>query len=451
MRRYHTLMRAAHTTMDKAQNSRNHGHRAGSLPWILLFAVPGIGIKRWLLLGMVGIVLIGSGIAFILSIGLSQPFVSVIRAVTLGNVLSPVWRGAIIGAIGLAVSGAAAFMLYERLAFGARYSRGADGIVESLASHRTRKGGPNLVAIGGGTGLSVLLRGLKHQTDHLTAVFTPADDGGSTGRLREMFGIPPLGDARQCLIALSDAEPLMERVLSFRFDDGDGLAGHSLGNLLLSAMVTSEGGFGEGLESAHDLLAVRGRVTPSSQEPGITLEAETESGRFLSGESAVSQAGEPIASLWLTPRDAEASPAAVAAIREADAIIIGPGSLYTSILPNLLIGGLAEAVRGARCPKIFVCNVATQHMETDGMGAGAHLAALDRHGGIVPTHFVMNGNTALRNPAHQQQAIAPETPPRESKVVPVIEDLIDESSGIRHDPAKLARVILSLVKAPRRR
>ena len=418
---------------------------------MLLFAVPGIGIKRWLLLGMIGIVLIGSGIAFILSIGLSQPFIGFIRAATLGNVLSPAWRGAIIGATGLAVSGAAAFMLYERLAFGARYSRGTDGIIESLASHRTRRGGPNLVAIGGGTGLSVLLRGLKHQTDHLTAVFTPADDGGSTGRLRAMFGIPPLGDARQCLIALSDAEPLMERVLSFRFDDGDGLAGHSLGNLLLSAMVTSEGGFDEGIASAHDLLAVRGRVTPSSQEPGVALEAETASGRFLKGESAVSRAGEAIKSLWLIPRDPEASPAAVAAVREADAVIIGPGSLYTSILPNLLVRGLAEAVRTARCPKIFVCNVATQHLETDGLGAGAHLAALDRHGGIVPTHFVMNGRTALRNPEHRQQAIAPEAPPRGSGVIPVVEDLIDAASGVRHDPAKLARLILSIVKEPRRR
>ena len=318
---------------------------------------------------------------------------------------------------------------------------------ESPAFRRQSNGGPHLVAIGGGTGLPILLRGLKRRTDKLSAIITPADDGGSTGRLREMLGVPPLGDARKCLIALSDAEPLMERVFSFRFDEGEGLEGHSLGNLLLSAMVTSEGGFGEALDAAHDLLSVRGRVIPSSLQAGITLEAETESGRLLDGESAVGQAGERIAALRLTPDDVATNPAAIDAVRAADAVLVGPGSLYTSILPNLLIRGLAEAVREADCPKIFICNVATQHKETDGLGAADHLAALKRHAGFAPTHFVMNETLVEIAPQYHQQAIPPEASVEETGVIPVIADLLDPSWGTRHDPDKLAAVILSIVRA----
>ncbi len=398
----------------------------------LALARPGIGLKRWGAAGAAGLALFGFGAAVVLS----------------GSVSGPLWLGAASVLLGLAACGAAAWKLHRRLSFGARYARGGEGVIQSLAGRRRRSGGPRLVAIGGGTGLSVLLRGLKRRTDNLSAIITPADDGGSTGRLREMFGVPPLGDARQCLIALSDAEPLIERVFSHRFDAGEGLEGHSLGNLLLSAMTTTEGGFGEALDAAHELLAVRGRVIPSSRFAGVALEAETASGRLLQGESNVGRAGEPIASLRLTPDGVEANPAAIEAVQAADAILIGPGSLYTSILPNLLIAGLADAVREARCPKIFICNVATQHLETDGLGAAEHLAALERHAGIAPTHFVMNSTMAEIPERFHQQTIAPEIPPSGAGVAAVAADLLDASWGSRHDPDKLAEVVLAIVRGP---
>ena len=393
---------------------------------------PGIGVKRWAALAAAGLLAFGAGAA---------------TALAQDADAARVLLGAAMGAAGLAAAGLAAWRLYARLAFGVRYARPGEGALAGLASHRIRSGGPRLVAIGGGTGLSVLLRGLKLHTDNLSAIITPTDDGGSTGRLREMFGVPPLGDARKCLIALSDAEPLMERVISFRFDAGEGLEGHNLGNLLLSAMITSEGGFGEALDAAHDLLSVRGRVIPSSRLADVVLVAETASGRVVEGESAVGRAGEPIARLRLTPEGAEANPAAVEAIRAADAILIGPGSLYTSILPNLLIPGVADAVRQARCPKLFICNVATQHLETDGLGALDHLDALRLHAGVVPTHFVMNATMADIPPRFHQQTLAPQTPPE--GVAAVTADLLDAAWGTRHDPRKLAEAVLAVVRSGR--
>ena len=400
----------------------------GRLSWMALLARPGIGLKRWAALGAIGLALFALGAAVVLG----------------GGVSGPLWLGAAFGLLGLAACAAAAWRLHERLSFGARSARGGESAIRSLAGSRIRSRGPRLVAIGGGTGLSVLLRGLKRHTDNLSAIITPADDGGSTGRLREMFGAPPLGDARQCLIALSDAEPLMERVFSHRFDTGEGLEGHSLGNLLLSAMATTEGGFGEALDAAHELLSVRGRVIPSSRLAGVALEAETVSGRLLEGESAEGRAGEPIAALRLTPDGVEANPAALDAVRTADAILIGPGSLYTSILPNLLIAGIADAVRRARCPKVFICNVATQHLETDGLSAADHLSALQRHAGVVPTHFVMNAIMAEIPERFHQQTIPPEPAPH--GVATVTADLLDPSWGTRHDPDKLAAAVLSIVR-----
>lgn len=432
---------------NKERNHNNNGPRAGSLAWILLFIVPGIGVKRWVVLGSVGVFIFACGIAFILSIGISQPLLQFVRLITFGNVLSPIWRGSAVGVIGLTLSIYAGWMLYERLTFGARYSKGNRGIIESLASHRLRGSGPNIVAIGGGTGLSALLRGLKDHTDNLTALVTPADDGGSTGRLREIFGVPSLGDARQCLIALSDAEPLMERIFSYRFSEGEGLEGHSLGNLLLSGMIQSEGGFSKGLNAAHSLLAVRGQVLPSSDQKRVTLEAKTVSGKHLIGESSIGSAGEAITSIWLTPEIVDANPEAVNAIYEADAIVIGPGSLFTSILPNLLIPEITNALNMVNCPKILVCNIATQHLETDSFTADDHLNAIIRHGGFEPSHFVMNSRPIHIDPRHLQEPVLPKSNFLNPKVKAVLRDIVDESRVSRHDPKKLAKVLLAIIQS----
>ncbi len=237
---------------------------------------------------------------------------------------------------------------------------------------------PRIVVIGGGTGLSVMLRGLKQKPLDITAIATVADDGGSSGILREELQIPPPGDIRSVLTALADREPLMAEVLKYRFQNGTGLAGHSLGNLILAAMTDITGDFVTGITELSRILAVRGRVLPAANQ-SIVLKAEMEDGSIVVGESSIPKSGLAIRRVYLEPPDVKALPEAVEALREADAILIGPGSLYTSIIPNLLVPELAEAIVESDAVKLFVCNVMTQPGETDNYSVSDHLAAVHAH------------------------------------------------------------------------
>jgi len=237
---------------------------------------------------------------------------------------------------------------------------------------------PRIVVIGGGTGLSVMLRGLKQKPLDITAIVTVADDGGSSGILREELQIPPPGDIRSVLTALADREPLMAEVLKYRFQNGTGLAGHSLGNLILAAMTDITGDFVTGITELSRILAVRGRVVPAANQ-SIVLKAEMEDGSIVVGESSIPKSGLAIRRVYLEPPDVKALPEAVEALREADAILIGPGSLYTSIIPNLLVPELAEAIVGSDAVKLFVCNVMTQPGETDNYSVSDHLVAVHAH------------------------------------------------------------------------
>jgi hypothetical protein len=295
--------------------------------WMLMLARPGIGIKRWLFLGIFGIFFVSIGLAFTLSVSVTQGFTELLRTLTLSGTLGQLWRGVLVAAIGFGMMGFAGYMMFRRLAFGARYTRGNAGIIQSLTTQRTRSAGPRIVAIGGGTGLSTLLRGLKQRTDNVTAVVTATDDGGSSGMLRDALGIIPPGDARQCLIALSDSEPLMEKLLSHRFAYGAGLEGHSLGNLLLAALNDITGDFHSALDAAAQLFVVRGKVMPSSLQTGMRLTAKTHAGTRIEGESTIGHSGERLESIWIEPEGCEANPVAMEAIRNADAIVMGPGSL----------------------------------------------------------------------------------------------------------------------------
>lgn len=240
----------------------------------------------------------------------------------------------------------------------------------------TRK--PRIVVIGGGTGLSVMLRGLKQKPLDITAIVTVADDGGSSGILREELQIPPPGDIRNVLTALADTEPLLAEVLKYRFPNGTGLAGHSLGNLILAAMTDITGDFVTGITELSRIFAVRGRVLPAANQ-SIVLKAEMEDGSIVVGESTIPKSGLAIRKVFLEPADVEALPEAVQALREADAILIGPGSLYTSILPNLIVPKLAEAIIQSDAVKLFVCNVMTQPGETDNYSVSDHLTAIHAH------------------------------------------------------------------------
>lgn len=238
---------------------------------------------------------------------------------------------------------------------------------------------PKIVVIGGGTGLSVMLRGLKEKPLDITAIVTVADDGGSSGVLRNELQIPPPGDIRNVLMALADAEPLLTEVLQYRFNNGTGLAGHSLGNLMLAAMTDISGGdFVTGVRRLSEVLAVRGMVLPAANR-AIVLNAEMVDGTIITGESMIPKAGRRIKRVFLEPADVEPLPEAVEAIETADAILIGPGSLYTSIMPNLIVPKLAQAIVKSEAVKLFVCNVMTQPGETDNYSVSDHLAAIHDH------------------------------------------------------------------------
>jgi len=239
---------------------------------------------------------------------------------------------------------------------------------------------PRVVVIGGGTGLSVMLRGLKHKPLDITAIVTVADDGGSSGILRSELQIPPPGDIRNVLIALADVEPLLSKVLQHRFNSGTGLAGHSLGNLILAAMKDITGDFVTGVKELSRVLAVRGKVLPASDQQ-IVLKAEMDDGSVVVGESNIPRAGGKIRRVFIDPPDVSPLEEAVEAIRRADAVLVGPGSLFTSIMPNLLVPRIGEAIVASDAVKIFVCNVMTQPGETDGFTVSDHLRAVHDHVG----------------------------------------------------------------------
>src|SRR5574340_714447 len=346
---------------------------------------PGVGIKRWLVVIFVGELLV----AFAGALVLRQVYraaapggpedAPVLWWVTL-QFLPLALRPVVLAAAGLAI-----FLVGMRRLLRAAlapFPRSQRPLVELIYEKRSLERGPRIVAIGGGTGLSVLLRGLKAHTSHLTAVVAVADDGGSSGRLRDELGIAPVGDLRNCIAALADAEPAMARLLQYRFPtDGKAepaFAGHAFGNLLIAALSAIEGDFEEGVRQANRVLAVRGRVVPAAPVP-LTLNAELADGSTLAGQSRIARS-RAIERVWIEPPDAHATAEALEAIASADLIVLGPGSLYTSLLPNLLIGELRQALLAARVPRVYVANVATQIGETEGYGLVDHLRALEAHG-----------------------------------------------------------------------
>ena len=314
--------------------------------------------------------------------------------------------------------------------------------------------GPNIVVVGGGTGLSVLLRGLKEYTSNITAIVSVGDDGGSSGRIREEFGMVPVGDVRNCIVALSDREELMEQIFDYRFQQGEGLDGHSLGNLLLVAMTHLTGSFHDAVSDINEVLQIRGRVLPVTDVP-ITLKAILDDDREIVGESCVSQADRPIMRLTIEPENVEPLAEALEAIREADAIVLGPGSLFTSIIPNLLVDGIVDAILQSKAMKFYVCNVMTQAGETDHYSAEDHLRVLLEHGskGIVDYIVVNNHNHISPETLHRyaEEGAAPvfynKTALEALKVKIIEADLLNEQQVLRHDSARLARCIMDTIYA----
>ena len=249
-------------------------------------------------------------------------------------------------------------------------------LVDALRAKSRLNRGPNIVAIGGGTGLSTLLSGLKRYSSHITAIVTVADDGGSSGVLRRELGVLPPGDIRNCLAALSTEEPLLTRLFQYRFSAGSGLEGHSFGNLFLSALSAITGSLETAITASSRVLAVQGQVVPATNAD-VRLWAELEDGTRIEGESAIGKARSPIVRMGCLPEKPPALPRALEAIAHADLILLGPGSLYTSLLPNLLVPELVTAIQRSRAPKLYICNLMTQPGETDGLDVSGHLRAIE--------------------------------------------------------------------------
>lgn len=307
-----------------------------------------------------------------------------------------------------------------------------------------------MVAIGGGTGLATLLRGLKRHTPHITAIVTVADDGGSSGRLRRELGVLPPGDFRNCIAALADDEALITQLFQYRFGHGRELNGHSFGNLFITALAAVTGSFERAIAEAGRVLAIQGRIVPSTVE-NVTLVADLRetagphggSGQsWVQGESAIPRAGQPIERVFLQPDRARAYPGAVRAILEADLIVAGPGSLFTSVLPNLLIEGVRRAAAASSAPKLYVCNVATQPGETDGFDVAEHMRALQRHVGAGLFRYVLANNRPT--PSAEQPHLQPVavTHPSGGGYEVIEADLVDRAAPWRHDAQKLADEVM---------
>ena len=267
-------------------------------------------------------------------------------------------------------------------------------IAESYWRARVLLRGPRIVALGGGTGLPVLLRGLKQYSSNITAIVAVTDDGGSSGRLRGELGVPPPGDLRNCLLALAETEPLLERLFQYRFSAGEGLAGHAFGNLFLAALTTVTGDLQEAIRTSSRVLAVRGQVLPATDDE-VVLRAELQDGRMIEGESRIPEARGKVRRVFLEPANAAPTREALAALAAADVIVLAPGSLFTSLMPNLLVQGIADAIRGSHALCFYVQNIMTQPGETDGMTAEQHLEAIARHAGPRMIDCVVVNETPL--------------------------------------------------------
>ena len=414
---------------------------------------PGMKVKRWLVLLLLGTTVLALGFAYLLrSIYDTWTFPSVFYYLTL-QFLPRWWRALLFGVVGLAAIVVAVVQLNHSL-LAAFLTPGHDNLVDIVYRHRFQRGrGPKIVVLGGGTGLSTLLRGLKHYSGNISAIVTVADDGGSSGRIREELGMPPPGDFRNCIEALADDESMVAQLFQYRFSGENELGGHSFGNLFIAAMAGVTGNFERALMESSRVLAVRGQILPSTLE-NVTLCAEVverESGDKricrVEGESHIPREGRIIQRAYLQPDGVRAYPGAIRAILDADLVVIGPGSLYTSIIPNLLIDEIAKALEVTLAPKIYICNVATQLGETEGFSVEDHVETLQRYLGKAPTYVLINNNFDVRVPDDWPVELVTMRDPGaspEPHYAITAADLIDPANPWRHDSFKLVDNLVKL-------
>ncbi len=410
--------------------------------------VPGLGVKRWFLVLLAGITLIGVGLAiFLLDVYRTAPdtwWLPALSFLALRSLARPlrviIFGGLGLGLIFLGIWGVNRSLLIPFLRPGQR-------LVDQVSEYRRRERGPRAVVIGGGHGIATVLRGLKEYTHNLTAIVSVADDGGSSGEIRRTLGILPPGDIRNSLAALSDDEALLTQLFQYRFGGDTGLGGHSFGNLLISALVDITGSFEEAVVESGRVLSVYGKVLPATLHD-VRLVADVQLPHAqtevrIEGESQIPKASGRVRRVWLEPNDASAFPPVIQALLAADIIIIGPGSLYTSILPNVLVRDLLDAIRTSRALKIFISNIATQAGETETYTCGDHLRTLEEQiGNDIIDIIICNScyDGTLGENSHWVKL--DESVQGDSRVY--CADLVDHEHSWRHDTAKLAKAVIDL-------
>ncbi|WP_088227139.1 gluconeogenesis factor YvcK family protein [Desulfosporosinus sp. FKB] len=429
--------------------SVRHEKIAQYLKWLY----PNLKVKRWFLVAVFGIFLFATGFAVMndgVALGYAElQFREIIYHLTGSTQHVAIPTGLIISVLGvLAIAIGFKRMLYSIISGVLPGNEGK--IVDVIYARQHLMRGPKIVVVGGGTGLSSLLRGLKHYTRNLTAIVTVSDDGGSSGRLREEMGIQPPGDVRNCLVALADTEDIMDTLFSYRFESGT-LEGHSLGNLLLAGLTDTFGDFQKGIERVSKVFALRGKVFPSTLEQ-VELMADFEDGRHVRGETSVRETDGKICRVSLSPSSCAPLPGALQALEEADLIVLGPGSLYTSVLPNLLVDGLRDKIRKVNAPCVYVCNVMTEKGETDGYSVSDHLKAiLDHCGpGFVDAVLATKGEitASILQRYVEEDAVPVATDPKEVERLGARyfeANLVQERNVVRHDPDLLAKELIRLL------
>jgi uncharacterized cofD-like protein len=434
-------------TQSPKRNGALHSMRSFGRPdrSVLKWLYPGMHVKRWLALLLLGVAVMGLGIAYLLrEVYVTYTFPGAFYYLTL-QFFPRFVRGILFMCVSLSMILFAVWHLNRSLLSAVMLPGRTDRMVDLVYNARFRSRGPRIVAIGGGTGLSQLLLGLKEHTGNLTAVVTVGDDGGSSGRLREDMGMLPPGDVRNCIAALAETEPLMRSLFQYRFEKGTGLGGHSFGNLFIAALTDLMGGnFEEAVRATSRVLAVRGQIVPSTTAD-VQLGARFDDGEVVWGESDITHQGKRIDQLYIRPEHAHAYPEAVDAIRQADMIVIGPGSLYTSVLPNLLVREIRDAIRVSNAVKVYVSNVATQHGETDGFSVADHIGAIESHVGRGLVDYVFaNSNVADALPEEWMSHAVVVDAQRIPHIRVVQEDVVREDKRYHHDPAKLAAGLIRL-------
>lgn len=414
----------------------------------LRWFVPGIGVKRWVLVILLGTTFLGVGFAvLILDVYRTAPetwWLPILSVLSL-RFLDRTLRGIIFGSIGVALVIFGIIKLNRTLL--KPFMVPGKNVIDTVSDYRRRDRGPRIVVIGGGTGLSALLRGLKEYSRNITAIVTVADDGGSSGEIRKAIGILPPGDIRNCLTALSNDEEMLTQIFQYRFSANLGLSGHSLGNLLISALTEITGSFEEAIAETGRVLAVQGQVLPStlhniSLVADVTLPDKNVEVR-IKGESQIPKIGGRIRRLWIEPGNPAAFPPTLQALLSADLIIIGPGSLYTSLVANLLVPDLVQALRASRAYKFYVCNVATQPGETDDFSCEDHVEVIDRHIGAHIFDTVICNNRLEGSLPDGVQWVSV-NPLREVGYSIYQADVIDHKNPSKHDSSKLAKTIMDL-------